>query len=49
VRVAYEFANSGTIDKIETEFAKLAKTGAGAPGPNGELGAGGAGSGATVQ
>jgi glycerol-3-phosphate acyltransferase PlsX len=45
VRVAYEFAKSGTIQTIETEFAKLPK----APGPNGELGAGGSASGATVQ
>jgi glycerol-3-phosphate acyltransferase PlsX len=44
VRVAYEFANSGTIDKIETEFAKLPK----APGPNGDA-AGGAAPGPTVQ
>jgi len=44
VRVAYEFAKSGTIQSIETEFAKVPKAGS----ANGEL-AGGAGSGATVQ
>jgi glycerol-3-phosphate acyltransferase PlsX len=46
VRVAYEFAKSGTIESIEQEFAKLPKTPGAAA--NGEL-AGGAASGATVQ
>jgi glycerol-3-phosphate acyltransferase PlsX len=49
VRVAYEFANSGTIQTIETEFAKLPKvtpgTGNGANGEHADSG----GSGARVQ